>query len=62
MLENKDENIIIPMMFCFDKNYCITAASAFYSLLQNTNKYTIVANNSRGGGDNILEIIKKNQK
>lgn len=61
MLENKDDNIIIPMMFCFDKNYCITAASAFYSLLQNTNKYTMATNNLRGGGK-ILEDLKLNQK
>lgn len=29
---------IIPLMFCFDKNYVIPAAVAFYSLLEHANK------------------------
>ncbi|RAX52998.1 hypothetical protein CCY99_06415 [Helicobacter sp. 16-1353] len=32
------EKIIIPVMFCFDKNYCVPASVAFYSLLENTAK------------------------
>ena len=32
------EKIEIPMMFCFDNNYVIPAAVAFYSLLENANK------------------------
>lgn len=35
---------IIPMMFCFDKNYAIPAAVAFYSLLENNKKEAL------GGG------------
>lgn len=50
MPKNKDDGIVIPMMFCFDKNYCITAAAAFYSLLQNTNKYALFAKPAWGGG------------
>ncbi|RDU58682.1 glycosyltransferase family 8 protein [Helicobacter sp. MIT 99-5507] len=36
---------IIPIMFCFDKNYCIPASIAFISLLCNTAKY-----GTMGGG------------
>ena len=32
---NKQE---IPIMFCFDNNYVIPAAVAFYSMLENCNK------------------------
>lgn len=35
---NKKKKIEIPVMFCFDKNYVIPAAVAFYSLLENANK------------------------
>ncbi len=37
---------IIPMMFCFDQNYVIPAAVAFYSLLENHQKTT-------GGGGRV---------
>lgn len=32
------KNKIIPIAFCFDKNYVIPASVAFYSLLENSNK------------------------
>lgn len=35
--ENEENREIIPIMFCFDKNYVIPAAVAFYSLLENAN-------------------------
>lgn len=34
----KETKINIPIMFCFDKNYVIPAAVAFYSLMENANK------------------------
>lgn len=30
--------IIIPIMFCFDRNYATAASVAFYSLLENANR------------------------
>ena len=34
----KENRINIPVMFCFDTNYVIPAAAAFYSLLEHANK------------------------
>lgn len=41
---NQNTQNIIPIMFCFDKNYVLPAAVAFYSLLKNAAKSTM------GGG------------
>ena len=34
----KNNQKIIPIMFCFDKNYVIPASVAFYSLLEHADK------------------------
>jgi len=34
----RETKINIPIMFCFDKNYVIPAAVAFYSLMENASK------------------------
>lgn len=45
---------IIPMMFCFDKNYVIPAAVAFYSLLENNEKEAV-----GGGVEFKLYVVHK---
>ena len=49
IIESKKQ--IIPIMTCFDKNYVIPAAVAFYSLLKNAKRtYT----DNKGGGGIII--------
>ncbi|WP_143428743.1 glycosyltransferase family 8 protein [Helicobacter sp. 11S02596-1] len=48
---NNPEIQIIPLMFCFDKNYAIPASVAFYSLLKNTKPI------SMGGGADPIQTL-----
>ena len=59
---NKQE---IPLMFCFDNNYVIPAAVAFYSMLENCNRnyyyklYILHTDISKGNQDKLKENVKE---
>lgn len=59
---------VIPVMFCFDKNYVIPAAVAFYSLLEHANKdyfykfYVLHSDISKEQQEELNNTLKPFQK